>query len=82
MYTWGNGVEGQLGIGTLSNHHSPQLVNFIHPQTNSPLETFCVDLDCGSYHTGAITGKKIKHSIVHIIENILNNFEYFNFHMI
>ena len=56
VFTWGNGSEGQLGIGTLSNHYSPQLVNFLHPQNNKRLDIFCIDIECGSQHTGVITG--------------------------
>ncbi len=59
IFTWGNGSEGQLGIGTLSNHYSPQLVNFLHPHNNKRLEIFCIDVECGTQHTGVITGKRI-----------------------
>ena len=56
FFTWGNGGDGQLGIGTLSNHFSPQLVNFLDPLTGEDLSVIGIDVDCGAQHTAVVTG--------------------------
>lgn len=57
LFTWGYGSDGQLGIGSITSHYSPQLVTFLSLHGNKNLNKFSQDIDCGARHTAVITGK-------------------------
>ena len=57
LFTWGHGSDGQLGIGSITSHYSPQLVTFLDPRVNKNKDIFSIDVDCGARHTGVISGK-------------------------
>mgnify|MGYP002621639206 CR=1 FL=1 len=60
LFTWGYGADGQLGIGGVTSHHSPQLVQFLNPTTGKNVNVFTVDVDAGARHTAAISGKRTR----------------------
>jgi alpha-tubulin suppressor-like RCC1 family protein len=56
LFTWGLGSDGQLGIGSINDHHSPQLVTYLNPITGKTLNVNTIDVDCGARHTAAVIG--------------------------
>lgn len=58
LFTWGFGSDGQLGLGSTQNHHSPQLVTFTKGSKNT--QPLIIDVDAGAQHTVALTGILIR----------------------
>eukprot|EP01104_Vermistella_antarctica_P015030 TRINITY_DN4850_c0_g1_i2.p1 TRINITY_DN4850_c0_g1~~TRINITY_DN4850_c0_g1_i2.p1 ORF type:complete len:374 (+),score=54.17 TRINITY_DN4850_c0_g1_i2:200-1321(+) len=48
LFTWGYGANGRLGLGDEIDQFEPKIVEGMKGK-------FVVDVDCGGYHTGAIT---------------------------
>ncbi|KAL8577369.1 hypothetical protein ACOMHN_038273 [Nucella lapillus] len=50
VYGWGNSRYGQVGVGTRHEYYRPMLVEALLPHT-------CVSIQCGQYHSLAITDR-------------------------
>ncbi|EGG16606.1 regulator of chromosome condensation domain-containing protein [Cavenderia fasciculata] len=50
LYSWGKGSDGQLGLGSRSDHSSPTAIPLF---TSDPIVRIC----CGHYHTVALTSQ-------------------------
>lgn len=50
LYTWGTGMHGQLGHGTLKTCLEPKVVQDLYD-----LSVACVDVSCGMYHNALIS---------------------------
>jgi E3 ubiquitin-protein ligase HERC2 len=50
LYTWGNGWKGKLGHGDAENRHLPTLIGSVKRKR-------FVDIECGAFHTLALTDK-------------------------
>lgn len=50
LYTWGNNLYGQLGLGCLENQNTPQCVKSFHFENKK-----IIKIDCGNYNSFAIT---------------------------
>jgi len=63
VFAWGNGENGQLGLGNRLNQLTPQQIKLYHnnnetPNRNSGQPDSAIDISCGKRHTGIITSSK------------------------
>ena len=52
LYTWGNGISGELGLGELANRRKPHVWNFYDSIFTK--HTKVIDVSCGEDHTAIV----------------------------
>jgi len=62
VFAWGNGENGQLGLGNRQNQLTPQQIKLYNnynetPTKNPPLDS-AIDISCGKRHSGIVTSRK------------------------